>query len=94
MFIDNKRENKMLVNEMIKDLRIKLGVNKAQFARLLWLRSRAYIQFLEDGTRHPSTVVCYRLIDLAKTVGMEWTLEMLNPRLATPPVSGQAEASA
>lgn len=69
------------VGQRINELRNRLGgISRVELAKKIGLGSGLIIYMWETEHRTPTSRNCFKLIDLAKTVGLEWTMEMLRPR--------------
>jgi predicted transcriptional regulator len=68
----------MKTNEIIKKIRECLKIDQKELGKLLNI-SQSIISHYECGIREPSLIVCYKLINLAKSIQFEITLEMLKP---------------
>ncbi len=67
------------VAEKIRYLRLRAGLNRVQFTKHLGLKSRITSLHWESGRRRPNLAHCYKLLALAKSVDIDWTLEDFMP---------------
>jgi len=69
----------MKQGEMIKIIRIRIGLNQKDFSRLLGI-TQTYLSFLESAKRCPSVNLSYKIKDLAKKHGILITLEDIHKK--------------
>lgn len=65
----------MFTPEMITDLRCRLGMNRNEFTTALGLKTRMTTRYWERGIKIPNLQSTLKLIQLARTVGLDWRLE-------------------
>lgn len=65
----------MITPEMILELRKRLGMNRNEFTDVLGLKTRQTSRFWERGMKVPNLKSTIKLIQLARSVGMNWNLE-------------------
>lgn len=71
--------NNLPMNNQIKNLRLKMGMSRHDFAAQLKVSYGAICNY-EYGSRSPRREICYRIIDLAKKHGIKIELEDIYPR--------------
>lgn len=69
----------MFKPEMILELRQRLGMNRNEFTAAMGLKTRMTTRSWERGMKIPNLRSATRLIELARSVGLEWSLEDFKP---------------